>query len=89
MPLYDESAKVLVPDENSILFNSINLFNEFQRWPALIAIFDIDNVKKILKDNGFIPTTHTNSLFHTIGVFFIAAVFSVLRQKSSITQLHA
>lgn len=89
MPLYDESAKVLVPDENSILFNSINLFNEFQRWPAVIAIFDIDHVKKILKDNGFIPTTHTNSLFHTIGVFFIAAVFSVLRQKSSITQLHA
>lgn len=88
MSIYDVRAKISHSDENSILFNSLSLFNEFQRWPAVIDMFDINNVQNLLKANGFNPTSHTHSLFHTIGVFFIAAVFSVLRQQSAITQLY-
>ena len=69
------SSRQEVPDDKPPLISSTaKTLAMILPWPALTDLFNIDSVRAVLLEHGFVPKTYKNSIWHTAGAWMLSAV---------------
>ena len=87
--LTSELCTASIDDNKSTLIENIrNIYSKLQTWPALIKLFNINHVREVLLEKGFVPKTYRTSIWHTAGAWMLAAILCTLVRNCSKEQLY-
>lgn len=83
------SSRQEVPDDKPPLISSTaKTLAMILPWPALTDLFNIDSVRAVLLEHGFVPKTYKNSIWHTAGAWMLSAVLCSLMRSCSKEQMY-